>query len=110
MANAYGSAVEWIDRTVELAVEEEIANIVSAAAQGDFTQRIKLEGKSGFFLQMGQNINMLLDTSATGLESVVRVLGALARGDLTETIDNEYHGTFGQMKDDSNATVAQLTA
>ena len=104
-----GSAVEWIDRTVELAVEEEIANIVSAAAQGDFTQRIKLEGKSGFFLQMGQNINMLLDTSATGLEDVVRVLGALARGDLTETIDNEYHGTFGQMKDDSNATVAQLT-
>ena len=104
-----GSAVEWIDRTVELAVEQEIANIVAAAAKGDFTQRIKLEGKTGFFLQMAQNINQLLETSSIGLNEVVRVLGALAKGDLTETITNEYSGTFGQLKDDSNATVAQLT-
>ena len=39
----------------------------------------------------------------------MRVLGALAKGDLTETITNEYHGTFGQLKDDSNSTVEQLT-
>ena len=104
-----GSAVEWIDRTVELAVEEEIAGIVAAAARGDFTQRIALEGKSGFFLQMAQNINQLLETSLVGMNEVVRVLGALARADLTETITAEYGGTFGQLKDDSNATVAQLT-
>ncbi len=104
-----GSAVEWIDRTLELAVEEEIANIVSAATRGDFTQRISLQGKSGFFLQMAQNINQLLETNAGGLEEVVRVLGSLANGDLTQTITGEYQGTFGQLKDDSNATVAQLT-
>jgi methyl-accepting chemotaxis protein len=104
-----GSAVEWIDRTVELAVEEEISNIVAAAARGDFSQRIKVEGKTGFFLTMAQNINQLLETSSDGLEEVVRVLGALAQGDLTQTITGEYQGTFGQLKDDSNATVAQLT-
>ncbi|MFA6121979.1 MAG: methyl-accepting chemotaxis protein [Sideroxydans sp.] len=104
-----GSAVEWIDRTAELAVEEEIAGIVAAAARGDFTQRIKLEGKTGFFLTMAQNINQLLETSAVGLDDVVRVLGALAQGNLTETITGDYQGTFGQLKDDSNATVAQLT-
>jgi methyl-accepting chemotaxis protein len=104
-----GSAVEWIDRTIELAVEEEIANIVAAAARGDFTQRIAVEGKSGFFLQMAQNINQLLETSSVGLDEVVRVLGALSNGDLTQTISGDYQGTFGQLKDDSNATVAQLT-
>ncbi len=104
-----GSAVEWIDRTAELAVENEIANIVAAAARGDFTQRIRLEGKAGFFLQMGENINQLLETSSVGLNEVVRVLGALAQGDLTEVISNEYSGTFGKLKDDSNVTVAQLT-
>ena len=104
-----GSAVEWIDRTVELAVENEIANIVAAAARGDFTQRIKLEGKSGFFLQMGESVNQLLETSSVGLNEVVRVLAALAKGDLTEVISNEYSGTFGKLKDDSNETVAQLT-
>jgi len=38
----------------------------------------------------------------------VRVLDALSRGDLTETITNDYSGTFGQLKDDCNATVAKL--
>ncbi|NOT20394.1 MAG: PAS domain-containing protein [Sideroxydans sp.] len=104
-----GSAVEWLDRTVELAVEEEIANIIAAAVRGDFTQSIQVEGKSGFFLVMAQNINQLMQISSVGLEEVVRVLGALANGDLTQKISGDYQGTFGQLKDDSNATVEQLT-
>ncbi len=105
-----GTAVEWIDRTGEVAVEEEIAHIVGAAAQGDFTQRIGTRNKEGFFLQLAQNINQLMDTSSVGLNEVVRVLSALARGDLTETISNDYSGTFGQLKDDSNTTVEQLSS
>jgi methyl-accepting chemotaxis protein len=90
-------------------VEKEMADIVNAAANGDFTRRIRLEDKEGFFKQLGEGMNKLMETSATGMEEVVRVLGALAKGDLTETITNEYHGTFGQLKDDSNSTVEQLT-
>ena len=104
-----GSAIEWRDRTSEVAVEKEVADIVNAATNGDFTRRIDLEDKEGFFKQLGLGMNNLMETSATGMEEVVRVLGALAKGDLTETITNEYHGTFGQLKDDSNATVEQLT-
>ncbi|MDD2720977.1 MAG: methyl-accepting chemotaxis protein [Gallionella sp.] len=105
-----GSAVEWIDRTAELAVEEEIAGIVTAASCGEFTRRISEEGKTAFFLTMAKNINQLLETSSVGLDEVAHVLGALAQGDLTETITGDYQGTFGQLKDDSNTTVAQLTA
>jgi methyl-accepting chemotaxis protein len=104
-----GAVVEWKDRTAEVAVENEVGSIVTAATRGDFTQRIRLEGKEGFFRGLGESLNQLLETSSVGLNEVVRVLSALAKGDLTETIDNEYHGTFGQLKDDSNATVAQLT-
>jgi methyl-accepting chemotaxis protein len=104
-----GSVIEWLDRTAEVAVEQELAELIGAAARGDFAQRIKLEDKTGFFLQLGQNMNQLMETSEIGLNEVVRVLGALAKGDLTETITNDYSGTFGQLKDDSNATVAQLT-
>lgn len=104
-----GVVAEWIDRTTEVAVEKEVANIIEAANMGDFTQRIKLEGKEGFFLQVGKGINGLMETSSVGLDEVVRVLGALSKGDLTETITNEYFGTFGQLKDDSNETVEQLT-
>jgi methyl-accepting chemotaxis protein len=104
-----GYAVEWIDRTAELAVEQEIADIVQAASNGDFTQRITLEGKEGFFKQIAEAVNGLMGTTSISLDEVVRVLAALAKGDLTQTISGDYQGTFGQLKDDSNATVAQLT-
>ena len=104
-----GVVAEWIDRTIEVAVEQEVANIIEAANQGDFEQRIRLEGKEGFFLQVGKGINGLMETSSVGLNEVVRVLSALSKGDLTETISNEYAGTFGQLKDDANETVEQLT-
>jgi methyl-accepting chemotaxis protein len=104
-----GSAIEWADRTAEVAVEKEIADIINAAAKGDFTRRIALENKEGFFKQLSLGMNNLMETSSIGLDEVVRVLGALAKGDLTESITNEYHGTFGQLKDDSNSTVEQLS-
>lgn len=37
-----------------------------------------------------------------------RVLGALAKGDLTQAITAEYTGVFRQMKDDANATMRNL--
>ncbi len=104
-----GTAVEWQDRTNEVAIEHEVAGIVTAASAGDFSKRLSLEGKDGFFKQLTEGINGLMETSSVGLNEVVRVLGALAQGDLTEKITNDYKGTFGQLKDDSNQTVAQLT-
>ena len=105
-----GTVVEWSNRTAEVAVENEVSSIVGAAADGDFTRRVALEGKEGFFKMLAQNINQLLQTSEVGLNEVVRVLAALAKGDLTETITADYKGTFGQLKDDANKTVEQLTA
>jgi methyl-accepting chemotaxis protein len=104
-----GTVGQWIDMTEQLAAEKEIGEIVEFAAEGDFTHRIDLNGKNGFFLKLAEDMNRLMQTSEVGLSEVVRVLGALAQGDLTETISSEYSGTFGRLKDDSNSTVAQLT-
>jgi len=90
-------------------VNSEIKKLVSAAVDGDFTVRGDTERFHHDFRDMVDGLNRLMDVSSVGLAEVVRVLSALARGDLTETITNTYHGTFGQLKDDSNTTVAQLT-
>ncbi|MFI3121430.1 MAG: methyl-accepting chemotaxis protein [Methylococcaceae bacterium] len=103
-----GSVVEWKDRTAEVAIEQEVAKVVSGAVLGDFNQRINETDKDGFFLQLAEGVNELMETSSTGLNEVARVLGALSRGDLTETITNSYSGTFGQLKNDSNSTVEKL--
>ena len=104
-----GYAVEWLDRTAEVAVEEEVADIVAGAARGDFTRRVSPDGKTGFFLRLAGDLNRLLETSQKGLEDVAHVLAAMAEGDLTQSIEDEYEGTFGQLKDDANLTVNRLT-
>ncbi|MDP3858378.1 MAG: methyl-accepting chemotaxis protein [Stagnimonas sp.] len=104
-----GTVVEWKNRTAEVAVEQEVGAIVGAAANGDFSRRITLEGKDGFFKLLADNINQLLETSNVGLNEVARVLGALAKGDLTQQVEGDFKGTFGKLKDDANTTVEQLT-
>ena len=103
-----GTVGEWRDRTNELAVEKEVAAIVGAAANGDFSTRVVEEGKDGFFRSLAQDLNRLLNTSQQGLEDVARVLSAMAGGNLSQTISADYAGTFGQLKDDTNATVLRL--
>jgi methyl-accepting chemotaxis protein len=103
-----GTVTEWHDRTAEVAVEKDVSTIVVAASMGDFSKRFDLHGKTGFLRELGEGLNQMLYTSETGLNEMVRVLGALSRGDLTETISNYYDGTFGQLKDNANTTVEKL--
>lgn len=103
-----GTVTEWHDRTAEVAVEKEVSAIVVAASMGDFSKRFDLHDKVGFLRELGEGLNQMLYTCETGLNEVVRVLGALSRGDLTETITTDYQGAFGQLKDSSNTTVEKL--
>jgi len=105
-----GTVVEWLDRTAEVSVESEIGDIVRAAANGDFSQRITLDGKEGFFRLLGENINELLKTSGDCVAEVGRMFSALAEGDLTQRIDADVHGAFAKLKDDANATAERLTS
>jgi len=103
-----GAVAEWQDRTIEVAVEQEVAALVHGAVMGDFSRRINMQGKEDFFKQLGEGLNELLETTESGINDVVRVLGALSRSDLTQTISNDYAGSFGQLKDDANTTVEKL--
>ena len=103
-----GTIGEWRDRTAEIATENELGAIVGAAAEGDFSKRVETDGKSGFFLKLANDLNRLLQNSQAGLGDIATVLGAMAEGDLTRSITTDYQGTFGQLKNDANATVDNL--
>ena len=103
-----GSVVEWTDRTGEVAIERELSAVVEAAVHGDFSGRLDLSGKSGFFRRMSEGLNQLLGIVSSGLGDLAHVMNAIARGDLSQGITAEYAGTFGQLKSDTNATLAQL--
>ena len=104
-----GTVVEWLDRTQEVAVEQEVQSIVAAALAGDLTQRVTLENKHGFFEILGEGINNLVEVSERIINDTVRVMGAMSRGELNQRIESDYQGSFGQLKADTNTTVAKLT-
>jgi len=104
-----GTVVEWADRTAEVAIEGEIDAMVEAASSGDFTKQIALNDKDGFFENLSKGLNHLVSTVEVALNDVIRMLGAMAKGDLTERITRDYQGSFGQLKDDANATANKLT-
>jgi len=103
-----GYVVEWVDRTAEVGVEREVGEIIEAASVGVLDRRVALEGKQGFHLVLADGVNSLLDTQQASVNAVQEVLSAMARGDLTRTIDADFQGAFGEIKRDANRTVEQL--
>ncbi len=107
--NRAGFVVEWNDVTMERAIEEEINAVVGGAVAGDFSRQISLDGKSGFMRTLAEAMNRLCGTTAKAIDDVASVLGALSNGDLTRTVDADYDGLFGKLKDDTNTTISQLS-
>ena len=103
-----GTVVEWQDRTAEVAVQREVADVVEAAARGEFHSRVDMQGKQGFFANLSGGINQLMETSERGLTEVSELLGAFANGDLTRRMDGDFAGLFAQVKDSANTTAENL--
>ncbi|MEN8166919.1 MAG: methyl-accepting chemotaxis protein, partial [Pseudomonadota bacterium] len=103
-----GTAVEWTDRTAEVAVETEVELIVAAAQEGDLSQRIDLANKAGFFEKLGLGINSLIDQVERIFTDMSEVLGAMAQGDLTLSVQSDYHGSFDALKGNVNSTLSNL--
>jgi len=105
-----GTVVEWIDRTDEVAVENEIGSMVKSAMSGDLSKRIEVKGKRGFFKTLSDGVNELVDVSEEVIQKTVGVLSALSRGDLTKTIEGDYEGLFDELKRDVNNTISRMNA
>jgi len=103
-----GTVLEWVDRTAEVMAEQEIERLVSAAAIGNFSTRVTAEGKEGFYKQVAEGMNQIVSTSEAGLSDVLRVMQAVAHGDLTQSIEQEYQGAFNELKDAVNDTLVKL--
>ncbi len=100
-------AVDKVKNSLQ-AINAEIRHLVEGAVAGDFSRRGNADKYQYEFHGMVNNLNQLMQTCETSLEDVIRIMDALAEGDLTQKITREYQGMFARMKDDSNATVGQL--
>jgi methyl-accepting chemotaxis protein len=105
-----GTVIEWKNETDEKQIESEVEAVIQAAAAGDFSRRIPLQGKAGFFLNLAGAMNSLCENVATTMKEFSTVLGALADGDLTRRVTGDYQGIFATLKDDANAMSDRIAA
>ncbi len=103
-----GTAVEWLDRSEEVDVEDEVEGIVVAARAGDLSRRVALDGKQGFFRTLGVGINSLLEEMGDVFHDIGEAMARMSKGDLTQPIQARYEGAFGKVKDDVNLSMKNI--
>ncbi len=86
----------------------EIQDIVQGAVQGDFSRKMPLEGKAGYSKTLAELLNRLSNVTEDGLKDISRVAQAVADGDLSQKITQDYPGLFGQTAQGINGTVKAL--
>ncbi|WP_313161026.1 methyl-accepting chemotaxis protein [Stenotrophomonas sp.] len=92
-----------------LAINTQIQTLAQAAAAGDFSQRGDSLRFEHDFRVMIENLNTMMEVADGNLSQLSQLLQSIANGDLTARMHGEFHGVFASMRDDANATVAQLT-
>ena len=83
------------------------AEVMQKVALGDFTVEVVTRPHDSSSLLFA--IKQMVTSAGGSINDVVRVMGAMAQGDLTQTIDKPYQGSFGDMKAYVNDTVAKLS-
>jgi methyl-accepting chemotaxis protein len=83
--------------------------LVKAAVEGRLDARADATKHHGDFNRIVGGINATMEGMVQPIRDLIRVLSALAEGDLTQTIDAQYAGAFGEMKEYANSTVLKLS-
>ena len=91
------------------AINAEIKRLAAAAAHGEFCQRGDEDSYQHDFKAMVSGLNQLMETTDSNLAQVSHLLQTIADGNLTQRMHGQFHGVFAKMRDDSNATIEQLT-
>ena len=89
-------------------VAEIQAIVEAAAARGDFSVKMNMDGKQGYTKTLSELLNQLSNVTDDAMHDIMRVALALADADLTQKIDKNYPGLFGQTRDGVNTTVDNL--
>jgi len=80
---------------------KEIGGIIAAAAGGDFTAAVKVEGKEGFFLDISKQVNQLIETSRDAFRAISKNATSLS------TASEELSVVSTQMSSNAEETNAQ---
>jgi len=95
------------EQSIKLA-QSEIQSLVDEAYKGNLNTRINANKFSGFYKQLAERMNGLMDTIVQPLSVAIDTIKHMAKGDLSKKIDHDYQGAFGEIKSSINETLSNL--
>ncbi len=104
-----GTAIEWQELTDELKATGEVADVVAAAAAGDFSRRIPLEGKAEAIRDVADGMNRVNDIVEGVIGRLGTALAGLAEGDLTCRMTGRHDGSFHILQQDLDEGLGRLS-
>lgn len=90
-------------------LHEAFGEVISAAVDGDFSQRVTREFPDVELNKLAHSVNSLVQTVDDGLAETGAVLSALAGADLTQRVQGSFQGAFDKLKTDTNEVADKLT-
>jgi methyl-accepting chemotaxis protein len=90
------------------AVLLELNTVVDAAARGDLSRRVALEGKEGCYRDIAVSVNRWSQNSQAALKEVASLLGEIAQGKLPAPSAHRLEGEFGELQAYGENTVTVL--
>lgn len=100
-------ALAKLDQQNNLSAQEttkQIGEIISAAANGDFTASVRLEGKAGFLLDISGQVNKLIDTARHAFKAISANAATLS------TASQDLSALSIQMSSNAEETTAQAAS
>jgi methyl-accepting chemotaxis protein len=103
-----GNAVEWVDVTEQLDGQRQLAALTAQAAAGSLAGRIDTSHYGDVMRALGGGINDVLNAVQRPIFAALAALESLSAGDLTRTMQGEFQGEFGALRDAVNGTTGSL--
>ncbi len=85
------------------------STVVDGAVAGDFSGRVPGGFPDAELNDLADGVNRLLSVVNAGLDETRRVLARVAEGDLTDRMNGDFSGAFGDLQSNVNRTVVQLS-
>ncbi|NPA72454.1 MAG: response regulator, partial [Gammaproteobacteria bacterium] len=89
-----GLVIEWQDIFQELFVQDSIKALVHDANHGKLHSRLDTSQLSGFYLELSDEINGLMENLQGSLVEISTLIGSLSVKDLTVKAEGQFHGQY----------------
>ncbi len=110
----YKGDFNTIKNNLNLCIQEisnlvgEMGGVIQAARGGKLSFRANTAKSQGVYRKILVGLNEALEGIVVPIHEVLRVMGALEKGDLTQTMPRACEGDLEQLRNSVNATVQQL--